>query len=147
MTVAEFWRIPLHDERNSGEFRYGRMACGRSVMGPTTVAALALIAGPSVDGAIHLRAQELVEQLASPVFRVREEAAKDLVELGYRARSALTEGARNDDPEVADRSRRLLPQAIAWHIDHLLDTFLANADTPIPSELPGAGRWAKLLSD
>jgi hypothetical protein len=114
-------------------------------MGATTIAALALVAGPSGDAALCMKARELVSQLAAPVFRDRETAARELVRMGYRARAALAEGEKHPDPEVADRCRRLLPQAIEWHIQHLLDAFLADPNGQLPEDLPGARRWARLV--
>jgi hypothetical protein len=114
-------------------------------MGATTIAALALVAGPSGDAALCVKARELVSQLAAPAFRDRENAARELVRMGYRARAALAEGEKHPDPEVADRCRRLLPQAIEWHIQHLLDAFLADPNGPFPEELPGARRWAHVV--
>jgi hypothetical protein len=114
-------------------------------MGATTIAALALVAGPSGDAALFLKARELVSQLAAPVFRDRENASRELVRMGYRARVALAEGESHPDPEVADRCRRLLPQAIEWHIQRLLEGFLADSNGPWPEDLPGARRWVQIV--
>lgn len=87
------------------------------------------------------RAVALVEQLADPSFRVRENASDELVKLGAAAVDALRKGLVHKDTEVSERCRKLLPQALDFHMQEQIDKFLAKPDGPIPEDLPGLKRW------
>jgi hypothetical protein len=89
------------------------------------------------------RAFELVEQLSATSFRIRELAAKELILLGANAKDALQKGSKSSDPHVAERCKKLLPQAYDYYIQRLLDEYLTDPKKPIPVELPGAVRWLK----
>jgi hypothetical protein len=93
------------------------------------------------------QAARLVAQLADPSFRVREQAAKELVALGGPAIEALRKGLQHPDAEVADRCRKLIPQALDLHLREQIDVFLAKPNGPIPEDLPGIGRWLKSVGD
>jgi hypothetical protein len=53
-------------------------------------------------------ARQLVLELANEAYRAREEATKQLWDLGESGIEALEEGTENEDPEVAYRARILL---------------------------------------
>jgi hypothetical protein len=90
------------------------------------------------------RASALVEKLADSSFKVREGASDDLVKLGAVAVDALRKGLKHADTEVAERCRKLLPQALDFHLQEQIDKFLAKPDGPIPDDLPGLKRWLKV---
>ncbi len=92
------------------------------------------------------RAFELVEQLAHASFKVREHASDELVKLGAAAVDALRKGLTHTDAEVSERCRKLLPQALDFHLQEQIDKFLARPDGPIPDDLPGLKRWLKTAS-
>src|SRR5438270_258691 len=52
--------------------------------------------------------EQLIEQLGSGKFRVREAAAKELLALGKRAIPALRKAQRSTDPDVRLRAQLLL---------------------------------------
>ncbi|HJZ93746.1 MAG TPA: hypothetical protein VKE40_22920, partial [Gemmataceae bacterium] len=56
------------------------------------------------------RMAELVKKLGDRSYRVREQAARELVRGGSGAVPALTAGTKDLDPEVSERCRQLLPQ-------------------------------------
>lgn len=86
------------------------------------------------------KARELVRQLASEVFKEREQAQDALAKMGRLARPALIEGLTTDpSPEVRSRSMRLLPRAEAADLQARIDTFLADTEAKFQHELPG---WA-----
>jgi hypothetical protein len=91
------------------------------------------------------RAADLIRQLGSGRFTVREAAAKQLLEMGRLARGALQVGQHDPDPEVADRCRRLLPQAAYADFQVRLDAFLADKDGKQEHDLPGWNRFQKLM--
>jgi len=91
------------------------------------------------------RATDLIHQLGSGRFSVREAAAKQLLEMGRSARGALQVGQHDPDPEVADRCRRLLPQAAYADFQVRLDAFLADKDGKQKHDLPGWDRFQKLM--
>ena len=90
------------------------------------------------------KAVSLVEQLGAKSFRTREMAAKELVNLGAASMQALQRGTKSEDAEVADRCKKLLPQAYEFYVLKILDEVSAKPDTPIPPDLPGAKRWVEL---
>jgi hypothetical protein len=91
------------------------------------------------------RAADLIRQLGSGRFTVREAAARQLLEMGRSARGALQVGTHDPDPEVADRCRRLLPQAAYADFQVRLDAFLADKDAKQEHDLPGWDRFQKLM--
>lgn len=90
------------------------------------------------------RAHELVEKLADPSFKVREVASDELEKLGAAAVDALRKGLKHSDAEVNERCRKLLPQALDFHLQEQIDKYLAKPDGPIPDDLPGLKRWIKV---
>jgi hypothetical protein len=108
-----------------------------------------LIAGaPTPDAkyeAEKKRAMELIAKLAHDHFRVREEASRELAKLGGSARESLRLGLKHPDPEVRERCRKLLPQAITIHLNSQIETYFANPNGPLPSELPLLKRWTEML--
>jgi hypothetical protein len=100
-------------------------------------AGFASAAPPSpTDPAEHIRAQELVRQLASPRYREREQAAVELVKMGRTARVALQEGKKTTDTEVHSRCEQLLPQALALDLAFRVDRFLKDPDGKLEHDLP-----------
>lgn len=85
---------------------------GRIVCALTLVAAI----GPSAYSADDTpptaaggsTAEQLVRELGSPVFTVREKATQALWKLGEKARPALEGAAKGGDAEVAQRAREVL---------------------------------------
>lgn len=70
------------------------------------IASLAFAAPP--EPAAKPTAEELVKDLGSPVYVVRERASRELWAMGAKAADALRAGSRSDDPEVSRRSREIL---------------------------------------
>lgn len=89
-------------------------------------------------------AKALVKQLVSDSFRVREQAAKELVALGAGAFKALNEGCQSIDADVAERCRKLLPQAYDLHVQRSVAKYLADPKLPLSEDLPGVQRWRKV---
>jgi hypothetical protein len=90
------------------------------------------------------KATELVSQLGSPRFPVREAAAKKLVDLGAAAVPALAAGAKSTDEEVRTRSITLLPQARAADWRRRADAYLADKEGKQKHDLPLLADWEKI---
>jgi hypothetical protein len=107
------------------------------------VSAVSAEPGPkSPDSAT--RAAELVRALGDRSFRVREQATKDLVEMGRPAFAALQAGTQDSDPEVRLRCRRILPAIFELEMKARLDQFVADTNPENDHGLPGWQRFRKL---
>lgn len=62
------------------------------------------------DGESEARIKELIKELGHDVFEKREEAGKQLVQIGKPAVPALQEATKSDDAEVAERAAKALEQ-------------------------------------
>jgi hypothetical protein len=93
----------------------------------------------------YKKAAELVQQLGHPQYAVREEAAKQLVEMGHAALAALHDGARSDDVEVRNRAAALVPRAKAVEWKRRADAYLADTEGKQKHDLPLLAEWDKLI--
>ena len=59
--------------------------------------------------------EQLAQDLGSPVFTERDKATKALWKMGEKARPALLQAAKSDDPEVAQRAKEIL-EKFDWGI-------------------------------
>jgi hypothetical protein len=90
---------------------------------------------------------DLVRKLGDKSFKVRTDAAAQLVKLGSSAVPALTEGSKHPDAEVADQCLKLIPQAIAAEQEEKLAEFLRHPEAPPPKGLAGAEQFFKVTGD
>jgi hypothetical protein len=87
------------------------------------------------------RARELVQQLGSDQYSIREKAEQELARMGRLARPALLEAANTDpNQEIRARCSNLLPRATALDLKARLDVFLADTEGKYEHDLPG---WAE----
>jgi hypothetical protein len=86
-------------------------------------------------------AADFVQQLGSPSFAKREEAARRLTALRQLAMPALWMGLRHADAEIRDRSRALLALALRSDLDIRIDALLEDPDCPEAQSLPCWGRF------
>jgi hypothetical protein len=84
---------------------------------------------------------EQVRRLGSPVFGVREKAAGELAKLGRSAEAALRSGLNDPDPEVRERCRALLDEALRMDREARLRAFTSGKNDSTNS-LPGWTRFA-----
>ena len=106
-----------------------------------------LIGAPTAPAAAPPRPEELVRQLGDKSFRVREEAARQLIRQGSAAVAALAAGSKDPDPQVSERSRQLLPQAAAVERNEKLAQLLKDPSAPPPKGLAGLDRFLKAAGD
>jgi hypothetical protein len=90
------------------------------------------------------KARALVKQLGSDSFKVRELAARVLIELGGASKKALEEGGKSTDAEVAERCRKLLPKVYELYVQRLLKQHFTDPKLPLSEDLPGAKRWLEI---
>lgn len=109
----------------------------------TAFAPLLLAADPpALD---HDRAGALVRQLGDLSFKVREESAAKLTQMGPPAKLALQEGIKSSDPEVRTRCERILVVVLDLDFKARLAAFLADKDGKQSHELAGWSRYRKLI--
>jgi hypothetical protein len=90
------------------------------------------------------RARELVRRLGDESYRVREEASKELLQLGLAAREALLQGVKDSDLEVRRRCRDLLPSILEADRQARLDSLLADTEDKQDHGLPGWNRFRQV---
>jgi hypothetical protein len=101
---------------------------------PLVYGASAYAGTPAPDGPAS--AADLVRQLGSETYAVRERASRSLVELGIAAKPALTAALRHPDAEIRHRAGGIL--AVVTQADFLarLDAFAADLDGKQTHDLP-----------
>lgn len=110
------------------------------------ILALALSMEPTEE-ALKTRATELVAKLGDSSFRVREQAATALLEIGYPAREAILHGQKSADLEISERCKKLYPAIWQRDLDKRIAKFLVAKEGAIPDDLPGAKRWIDVVGD
>ncbi len=99
----------------------------------------ASLAVPSADDA---RARALVKALGEEYFNAREEAARDLREMGRFALPAIRDGLDNGTvPEVVRRCELLFPKAFALETRARVECFVADTAGRYKHDLPGADEF------
>jgi len=100
------------------------------------------------------RAGTLVRELASGEFAVREEASRQLIELGIAAHPALEAALSSPDAEVRIRARSILNTIVEADFQNRLEAFAADSDGTHAQSLPawddfsshfGASRMSRQL--
>jgi hypothetical protein len=88
---------------------------------------------------VDARARELVKTLGDEHFHTREEAHRDLRDLGRFALPAIRDGMEGSAvPEVVRRCELLYPRAFALDTRARVDCFAADTDGKFKHDLPGA---------
>lgn len=90
---------------------------------------------------------ELVQQLGDKSYRVREIAARDLLKKGSQAVPALRAALNDKDPQVAERSKQLLPLAAATERNEKLAELLKEPLGELPKGLSGVKRFIEITGD
>lgn len=90
---------------------------------------------------------ELVEQLGAASFQQREQAERQLQQLGAEALGVLRNAAEDADLEVRYRARRLIARIEHQQQWRLLEHFLSEYDPELAQQLPGWPRYAELVGD
>lgn len=114
-----------------------------------TVLALATLLGAPTPPAAAPDAQlsDLVRKLGDKSYRTREAAAHELLRRGAAAVPALTAGTTDEDPEVGERCRQLLPQAASLERNEKLARLLKDPAAAPPKGLAGLDRFLKVTGD
>jgi hypothetical protein len=93
------------------------------------------------------RLEALVARLGSPSFEEREEATRELAEMGRTAEVALREGTKHADAEVRRRCQELLAVATRTEMEIALDDYLADGDTKHLLKVPAWKNFSKVVGD
>lgn len=91
-----------------------------------------------------VKARDLVQSLGNSRYKVRKEAARQLVQMGRMAKRALIEGKKSSDPEIWNRCGLLLPQALELDLKARVEAFLADTDGKQQHDLPLWSRFRKI---
>src|SRR5919106_1745186 len=100
-----------------------------------------LAADRATSLAAQEQAQQLVRELGSGSFRVRQRASRQLMELGVPAKDALIEGLKSSDAEIRDRCRRVLVGVLEEDYQARVDAFEADRQGRHEHHLPGWERF------
>jgi hypothetical protein len=91
---------------------------------------------------VDYKARELVRELGDEYFPAREEAYRDLREMGRMALPAVRDALENSEvPEVVRRCELLLPRAVALDTRARVDCFVADTAGKYKHDLPGADEF------
>ncbi len=90
---------------------------------------------------------QLVEQLGNDSYRIREQAQRELLEIGLLARKALVRGLRSPDLEIRLRARRLLAQVVEEEFEGRLADFIADVNGTKEHDLPGWKRYRESVGN
>jgi hypothetical protein len=94
------------------------------------------------------RAKELVAKLGDPIFRVRDDATRELKKLGRAALPALDEMLnKTADPEVRNRCETLLPAIEEADLKARLIAFLADTDRKYDHKLRYWPEFVAIVGD
>jgi len=105
--------------------------------------------GAPADGATVAdpKLLELVRQLGNKSFKVRENAARELLQRGSDSVVALNIGSKDADPEVAERCQQLLLVASAKGRNEKLAKLVKDPTGPLPEGLASLKEFIKLTGD
>ena len=118
---------------------------GGVVLGVMTAS---LLAAPLMTrGSGQSPAEDLVGQLGSRSFRLREAAEQELRRLGMDVLPTLEDASDNGNLEVRFRVRRLMQSIEHEHQLRLLERFLTDYDPELAQQLPGWTQYAELIGD
>jgi hypothetical protein len=111
------------------------------------VPASSVLAGGTIVVPQQRKLRELVRTLGAPEFHLREQASRELFQIGLPAKQALLEGAKDPDLEVRRRCRELLPEIIEADRQAKLAAFIADVDGKQQHDLPGWERYRKIAGE
>ncbi len=92
---------------------------------------------PAPSAEEQARLKQRIEDLGSGDFRIREAATKDLIEMGEKAREALTAAMKSESPAVRFRAEQILQRLDGTAKERPLDD---GTPAPKPSDGRGGGR-------
>ena len=106
------------------------VGCSVAILG------LARVAEADSQGASDQRVAVLVRDLGAPEFSAREEASRELLDLGIVAHDALLRATQSDDAEVRVRARRILVRVLESDFQDRLEAFAAHYEDAGEQSLP-----------
>ncbi len=92
-------------------------------------------------------ASRLVEALGAKRFADREQAMRELSELGIAAEAALRAGLKSNDAEIRDRCQTILQDVVARDLQVRLERFKTDLDGTSGHGLPGFDDYTQLVGN
>jgi hypothetical protein len=102
---------------------------------------------PANEQALAARAASLIPQLGHEEFARRQQASRELEELGVAAKQALLAGLQSQDAEVRARCRRILGAVLDLDLQNRLAQFSKDAAGETQPPLPGWERYRRDVGD
>jgi hypothetical protein len=89
----------------------------------------------------------LIGQLGDDDFALREQAARELVEVGLAAYAPVEQAVKSDDPEVRYRAAKVLTELLDADFERRLQVFVSGKDEVERFPVPGWTQFKKLFGD
>ncbi len=113
-----------------------------------TLLFLALLpAAPDSDVRLNKQIDDLVQKLGHRDYKLREQAARDLLEIGAPAADAIKAGQQSPDGEISERCKKLYPQLWTRGLEKRLLTFAKATGDKDSEDLPFAKKWLGIVGD
>ncbi len=113
-----------------------------------TLLFLALLpTAPDSDVRLNKQIDDLVQKLGHRDYKLREQAARDLLEIGAPAADAIKAGQQSPDGEISERCKKLYPQIWTLGLEKQLLKFVKAADGAAAEDLPFAKKWLEMVGD
>lgn len=100
---------------------------------------------PPQASAEHEKAVALVQQLGDRSFQAREDASKQLMQIGRPAKQALLDGSKSLDLEIRSRCEHLLVAVLEADLKARVEAFIADKEGKLEHDLPGWKRYRQLV--
>lgn len=111
------------------------------------VCSLAIAEEPAPGPSAAERVTELIANLGSDEYALRESASDELARIGLPAFSALESAALHPDREVRFRSQRVLSLIRQHDVQRRLEAFLVGQEASGDNPFPGWSRFRKAYGD
>ncbi|WP_020470000.1 HEAT repeat domain-containing protein [Zavarzinella formosa] len=112
----------------------------------TAILFLALVPlAPDPDIRVKKEIDELIAKLGHPDYKLREQAAKRLMEIGPVASEAIKAGQMSSDIEIGERCKKLYPLLWTLGLEKRLQKFVNAEGNKDSEELPLVKKWLDIV--
>ena len=108
-------------------------------------ATMAVDGAPASATSPAVAAAQLIPQLGSGQFAVREAATNQLMKMGIEIKPALVAAMGDPDPEIRERVRQVLTTVVDADFQHRLAQFAEDVSDAKHYDLPGWSRFRELI--
>lgn len=106
-----------------------------------------LPAAPDPDVRLKKEIDALVQTLGHRDYKLREQAGRQLLEIGAPAAEAIKAGQASPDSEISDRCKKLYPQIWTLALEKRLVKFIKATGAKDSDDLPFAKTWLEIAGD